>query len=671
VKARAGFLGPDTELATLFKTKIEASGLTLKETEKLGMAAVRTRLWGTPAKPALEIGYFEPMTGQPMLDAGKPFVRYRVLPEPPPGGAKYLQSSGTAPHAYFPRGIDWSAIFSDPTKELLITEGELKAAAATKHGFPTVGLGGVDSFRSKKFKLDLLPELAAIAWERRLVIIVFDSDASSKPGVRRARQALADQLIARGAEVRTVDPPPGSNDRKIGLDDFLVAQRPEALRALLAQAEKISQTPDWMTQLHRGPGGGAHAHHANVMIALRGAPELNGVFAFDEMDQSAMVLSRLPGELGGEFPHPISDADEMRLLEWLQSNELTRLTRGVLSDAITARAHEESFHPVRDFLNGLSWDGTPRLGSWLAQDLGASGDSEYLAEVGRLFLIALVARVMKPGCKADYVVVLEGPQGAGKSTACRILTGERWFSDGMPDLHQDQVRLSQHLRGRWLIEIAELAAMSKAESDDLKAFLTRCDERYTPKYGRREVVEPRQCLFIGTTNAGTYLRDETGGRRFWPVTVGTIDLGALGRDRDQLLAEAVALYRAGERWWPDAELEKRVFRPEQEARADTDPWHEIIAAWLPDPKRPPTVSIMAIACGPLMLEPGSVTRMYQNRIKGILTQLRWEVRRSNGVRTWWPKADATVKPADLNATPAGARRVKPGVVVKLEGTRRR
>jgi predicted P-loop ATPase len=213
------------------------------------------------------------------------------------------------------------------------------------------------------------------------------------------------------------------------------------------------------------------------------------------------------------------------------------------------------------------------------------------------------------------MLILEGPQGAMKSTACRILAGEEHFSDNLPDLSRgDAVRLSMHLRGKWLVEIAELSSFNKAETHTLKEFITQAVERYTPKYGREEVREPRQCVFVGTTNESVYLRDPTGARRFWPVTVSTIDLEALAQDRDQLLAEAMHEFRAGAQWWPDREFEAEHIAPQQEARYEADPWQEVIETYLrvQQTERISAIDVLRLALG---LETPRIGTPEQRRVK--------------------------------------------------------
>jgi predicted P-loop ATPase len=191
----------------------------------------------------------------------------------------------------------------------------------------------------------------------------------------------------------------------------------------------------------------------------------------------------------------------------------------------------------------------------------------------------------------------------------------------------------QHLRGKWLIEIAEMHAMNRADTAKLKAFITSDTDRYRPSYGRMEVIQPRQCVFIGTTNKDSYLKDETGGRRFWPVRIGTINIAGLKENRDQLFAEAVQLLNDGTQWWPDRNFEREVIAPEQEERFETDAWEEPIAKYL-DGRERVTVGEVAKEC--LFMDTHKVSQPDQIRIKAAMTHIGWEKakRGKGGVRYW-------------------------------------
>lgn len=399
----------------------------------------------------------------------------------------------------------------------------------------------------------------------------------------------------------------------------VVAQLPLKRRS----RKTLAQRPDWLAGAITDDRARILPILANVTLALRAAPELVDAFRYDEMCRVPMLERALPLVDGAEptdtgaLPRPLRDADVSQLQEWLQHCGLPKVGRETTHQAVDLRARERAFHPIREYLARLVWDGAPRLEKWIAYYLGAEA-SDYVASIGRMFLVSMVARILKPGSKADYMLVLEGEQGARKSTACRILAGE-WFSDSLPDVLRDK-EVAQHLRGKWLIEIAELSATGRAEAEALKAFISRPVERYRPPYGREEVIEPRQCVFVGTTNKTTYLRDETGGRRFWPVKVGTIDTDALAHDRDQLFAEAVRLFHAGEVWWPNDEFEREHIKPQQENRFEMDAWEEPISEYLQGKTR---VTVTEVAREALAISAAKVGTADQRRIAATLTRLGW------------------------------------------------
>jgi predicted P-loop ATPase len=361
------------------------------------------------------------------------------------------------------------------------------------------------------------------------------------------------------------------------------------------------------------------ANVANAITALRLAPEWKGAVCYNVHALQTIARQPLPWEAAGETPRerPWSPRDDVLTAKWLQHNGID-VNVNIAQQAIEAVAQDTSFHPIRAYLTDLTWDSTPRVDLFAARYLGAE-DIEYTRAIGRYFLISAVARIFRPGAKVDHAPILEGKQGTRKSSALEAL-GRPWFTDELGELGSKDAAMQ--IRAAWIVEIAELDAMTKAQVERIKAFLTRRVDRFQPPYGTRIVESPRQNVFAGTTNSDTYLRDETGGRRFWPLKTGKIDIDAIVKDRDQLWAEAVQLYHGGAKWWPTSRI-SAIAAIEQTARRVEDPWESIVLDYCADREWVTIANVLGCALG---LQQDRWGQKEQNRVARCLKGAGWERR---------------------------------------------
>jgi putative DNA primase/helicase len=351
----------------------------------------------------------------------------------------------------------------------------------------------------------------------------------------------------------------------------------EELRAALTE-----DSGSWTTALQKSDKGAIKPNMTNAYMLLKWGLEGHRWLAFDEFLGEPVVTGETPWKRAG---HAWLDRDALQARLRLNSVYGVDFHTQLIHDAVENVAADNSYHPVRKYLEGLKWDGRCRINEWLMTYLGADpahgGDCRrYLGLAGSWWLMGAVARVLNPGCRFDNVLIFEGRQGAFKSTALRILGGE-WFLD-TPIVIGDKDAY-QMLRGKWLVELAELDSFNKAESTKAKAFFSSPVDTYRASYGRRAADVPRQCVFAGTTNEEAYLRDSTGNRRYWPVFARQIKPDDLRRDRDQLWAEAYYRVKEGEPYWPEDE-HRDAFDQQQTLRLIEDPWESVIGLWLAQPE---------------------------------------------------------------------------------------
>lgn len=420
-----------------------------------------------------------------------------------------------------------------------------------------------------------------------------------------------------------------------------------------------------------------------LIAALRKAPALKDCVAYDDLRGAPVTKVGFPWRTEAG---PLVDQDDLRFGDWLSRNySLRSASRAALTEAMETVADERRFHPFRDWVKEQKWDGKPRTKKWLIHILGKDVATmpaklrEYLELVAHFMLLGHVARVMTPGCKFDYSIVLEGKAGMGKSTLPETLVGASFFSDTHFDIGSGKDGMEQ-LAGIIAYELSEMTAFRRADSEQVKAFFSSRKDRYRGAYGRYVQDHPRQCVIWCTTNKRQYLYDLTGNRRFWPISVdGPINIEWLRKWRGQLFAEAMVLFEKGERSYPTPEEEIRLFEPEQRKRlVETSVQARLYSLLsregavtgegkssteITQHTQFVTIDQMTFALG---ADPAKSTPLLETQVRDWLTQHGWvRHRQGGGQRLWgykqpdiWPPdiddEAEEVKPANIDGPPATA-----------------
>jgi hypothetical protein len=390
--------------------------------------------------------------------------------------------------------------------------------------------------------------------------------------------------------------------------------------------ERCASTPEiamWKAKLVCDAEGTPVQTPANVTHWLR-HPDISGCLAYDLRHSRSMILRRPPWPAATEtYPRPATDQDLISIRDWL-AHRGVKAGKQVIADSHDLVSHETEYDPVCLWLDALpDWDGQARAEALLIATLGAE-DTPYVRAVTRAFLIGAVARARQPGCKADCMVVLEGPQGIGKSTALQSLVSEPdWYCGRLPaGGGKDTLEL---LQGPWIVEASELEGFGKTDLETLKALMSNPTDRYRAPYDRIAQDRPRRCVFAGTVNEHQYLSDSTGSRRFWPLrchgaglTICQI-IERIGGMREQLWAEVQGWYNAGEAWYLDALVEKSA-AAETENRRIMDPWERTLC----DRLMTHTEVSMDDCLGWLELSVKDRNHSHTIRVGRILQRLGWE-----------------------------------------------
>ena len=459
-----------------------------------------------------------------------------------------------------------------------------------------------------------------------------------------------------------LDTPPGKLPSFKAMGDFALAD--DKVKAVfveerIAQASAEFSDEDWQNGLELDKSGHVKNTLRNLTLILENDPNLKGV-VFNQLLDGMEIKGEVPWNHPSKFWR---DADDAQLISYVDAHYGTFSARNY-DIAVTKVADDRAYHPIREFIESLpEWDKVPRVDTLLMDYLGA-GDTAYVRAVTRKALCAAISRVLRPGCKFDSMLVLNGPQGVGKSTLIAKLAGE-WFSDSLNLGDTKDKTAAEKLQGYWILEIGELAGLKKAEVETLRSFLSRQNDIYRAAFGKRATPHLRQCVFFGTTNAESgYLRDTTGNRRFWPVkTPGSGKKQSWNLTHEEILqiwAEALVYVRQGEKLYLSPEMDA-LAKDEQREAMESDEREGLVREYLDTllPERWAemdlferrnfltgsdfgglqekgmvrriSVSNMEIWCECFGKERANLRRTDSNELTGILARLGWK-RADNKVR---------------------------------------
>ena len=452
-----------------------------------------------------------------------------------------------------------------------------------------------------------------------------------------------------------LDTPPGKLPSFKAMSDLALGD--DKVKAVfaedrIAQASAEFSDEDWQNGLELEKSGHVKNTLRNLTIILENDPNLKGV-VFNQLLDGMEIKGEVPWKHPSKFWR---DADDAQLISYVDAHYGTFSARNY-DIAVTKVADDRAYHPIREFIESLpEWDKVPRVDTLLVDYLGAA-DTAYVRAVTRKTLCAAISRVLRPGCKFDSMLVLNGPQGVGKSTLIAKLAGE-WFSDSLNLGDTKDKTAAEKLQGYWILEIGELAGLKKAEVETLRSFLSRQNDIYRAAFGKRATPHLRQCVFFGTTNAESgYLRDTTGNRRFWPIkTPGSGKKQSWNLTHEEILqiwAEALVYVRQGEKLYLSPEMDA-LAKDEQREAMESDEREGLVREYLDTllPERwaemdlferrnfltgsdfgglqekgtvrRTSVSNMEIWCECFGKERANLRRTDSNELTGILARLGWK-----------------------------------------------